>query len=82
MSIRFITRHIHSYLDYPVALALIFLPMVLGLGASNPLAFYLSVITGNAALILTILTDHETGIIKVLHTHFTSLLTSSLASHF
>ena len=63
---RFVTRNIHAWLDYPVAFALIGLPFVLGLGESNPLAFWLSVVTGAAALVLTLLTDHETGLIRVL----------------
>jgi len=62
---RFITKKIHSYLDYPVAIALIALPFLLGLGSSNPLALYLSVSVGVAALILTVLTDHQTGVIPV-----------------
>lgn len=62
---RFITKNIHAYLDYPVAFALIGLPFLLQLGSSNPVAFYLSVITGLAALALTILTDHQTGIIRL-----------------
>lgn len=66
MDIRFITRKIHAFLDYPVAFALLGLPVLLGLGESNPLAFWVSVVTGSAALLLTILTDHETGIIRVL----------------
>ncbi|MEP1933067.1 MAG: hypothetical protein ABJJ37_17470 [Roseibium sp.] len=66
MNPRFVTKTIHAYLDYPVALALIALPMLLNLGQSNPLAFWLSVTTGIAALILTILTDHETGIIPMI----------------
>ena len=65
MDIRFVTRKIHAFLDYPVALALIGLPFLLGLGASSPLALWLSVATGVAAFVLTILTDHETGIIRV-----------------
>ncbi|MES0882751.1 SPW repeat domain-containing protein [Roseibium sp. SCP14] len=65
MNIRFVTKTIHAYLDYPVALGLIALPMLLNLGQSNPLAFWLSVTTGIAALILTVLTDHETGLIRV-----------------
>jgi len=65
MNIRFVTTNIHAYLDYPVALGLIGLPVVLNLGQSNPLAFWLSVVTGVAALILTMLTDHETGLIRV-----------------
>ncbi|MDB4919362.1 MAG: hypothetical protein JWQ54_1345 [Mucilaginibacter sp.] len=35
---RFITKKIHAYLDYQVAVALIVLPFVLGLGNANPLA--------------------------------------------
>ncbi|MEM9632904.1 MAG: hypothetical protein AAGA50_16355 [Pseudomonadota bacterium] len=65
MNIRFVTKTIHAYLDYPVALGLIALPMLLNLGQSNPLAVWLSVSTGIAALILTVLTDHETGLIRV-----------------
>ncbi len=66
MSLRVITRKIHAYLDYPVALALMVLPFVLQLGSSNPAALWLSVATGFAALILTVLTDHELGVFRVL----------------
>lgn len=62
---RFITRKIHSLLDYPVALSLIALPFILGLGASSPPAKWLSVATGVAAFVLTLLTDHETGVIRI-----------------
>ena len=63
---KFITKRIHAYLDYPVALALMGLPFLLGLGASNSWAIYLSVITGVAALILTIFTNHHLGVIKLI----------------
>ena len=66
MNPRFVTKTIHAYLDYPVAAALIGLPFLLGLGSSDPLALWLSVGTGVAALLLTILTDHKTGLIRVL----------------
>ncbi|WP_291735173.1 hypothetical protein [Leisingera sp. F5] len=66
MSLRFVTRTIHAYLDYPVAIALMGLPFLLGLGDSNPLALWLSVATGIAALVLTVLTDHHLGLIRVL----------------
>ncbi|MEM7058842.1 MAG: hypothetical protein AAF557_14730 [Pseudomonadota bacterium] len=62
---RFVTKQIHAYLDYPVALGLIVMPFVLGLGASSPLAVTASIATGIAALILTILTDHETGLVRL-----------------
>ncbi len=70
MSLRFVTRNIHAYLDYPVALALIVLPFVLGLGQSNPMALWLSVITGVAAFVLTALTDHHLGVWRVLSYKF------------
>ncbi|WP_299130973.1 hypothetical protein [uncultured Winogradskyella sp.] len=63
---RFITKKIHSYLDYPVAVSLMVLPFLLGLGESNPIALYLSVIVGVAALGLTILTDHHTGLLPII----------------
>ena len=66
MSVRFVTRHIHAYLDYPVAAALMILPFVLGLGESHVMALWLSAVTGVAALVLTILTDHHLGLIRVL----------------
>ena len=63
---RFVTKSIHAYLDYPVALGLIAMPFILGLGTENPLAFWLSVVTGVAAFILTVLTDHHLGVVRVL----------------
>ena len=63
---RFVTKTIHAYLDYPVAVALIAAPFLLGLGVSNPLALWLSVATGVAAFILTLLTDHHLGVVRVL----------------
>lgn len=63
---RFVTKTIHAYLDYPVAALLIAMPFLLNLGSSNPLAKWLSVATGIAALVLTIFTDHELGLVRVL----------------
>ncbi|MEM9472269.1 MAG: hypothetical protein AAGA00_09930 [Pseudomonadota bacterium] len=63
---RFITKTIHAYLDYPVAVSLVAMPFILGLGSVNPLAFWLSVVTGVAAFVLTVLTDHHLGIVRVL----------------
>lgn len=62
---RFVTKTMHAYLDYPVAILLLTAPFMLQLGVSDPLAKWLSVGTGIAALALTILTDHKTGLIRV-----------------
>ncbi len=62
---RFMTKTLHAYLDYPVALGLIIMPFLLGLGTSHPFAFTLSLLTGVAALGLTLLTDHHLGVFRV-----------------
>ena len=62
MSFRFITKSIHAYLiDYPVAIVLIAAPFALKLGQSGPVAMWLSVVVGVAALLLAALTDHPPG---------------------
>ena len=66
MDIRFVTKTIHAYLDYPVALILMIAPFLLGLGDSHPLALWLSVGTGVAAFILTLLTNHQLGVMRVI----------------
>jgi hypothetical protein len=67
MSFRFITKSMHAYLiDYPVAFALIAAPFVLKLGESGPVAMWLSVVTGVAALLLAALTDHPTGVVRII----------------
>lgn len=63
---RFVTKTIHAWLDYPVAFALICLPSLFGLGASNPLASVISPVVGVAALLLTVFTNHHLGLIRVL----------------
>ena len=63
---QFITKNMHAYLDYPVAIGLMVIPFLLGIGDSNHLALWLSVATGVAALVLTLLTDHQTGVFRVL----------------
>lgn len=63
---RFITKSIHAYLDYPVALGLTVMPFLFGLGESNILAFWLSIATGIAAFVLTLLTDHHLGVFRIL----------------
>lgn len=63
---RFVTKTIHAWLDYPVALALVALPFLLDLGASHPLALVISPVVGVAAFVLTVFTDHHLGVIRVL----------------
>lgn len=46
------------------------MPFVLSLGGTNPLARWMSVSVGLAAFLLTILTDHETGLFRVVPYRF------------
>src|SRR5579864_338654 len=67
MSFRFITKSMHAYLiDYPVAIVLIAAPFLLKLGQSGPIAVWLSVVVGVAALLLPALTDHPTGLVHII----------------
>lgn len=45
-------KSIRAYLDYPVALALMAMPTIRGLGATNPLAFWLSTVIGATVLVV------------------------------
>ncbi len=65
MDPRFVTKTIHAYLDYPVAISLMVSPFLLQLGNSNPLAKWLAVTTGVAAFLLTLLTNHKLGVYRV-----------------
>jgi hypothetical protein len=66
MGIRFVTKTVHAYLDYPVAISLIVVPFVLNLGQTNPWEIRVSVACGLAAFVLTLLTDHKTGVFRVI----------------
>ncbi|MEM9647771.1 MAG: hypothetical protein AAF969_04765 [Bacteroidota bacterium] len=76
---KFVTKRIHAFLDYPVAIALMVLPFLLGLGSSNPLALQLSVAVGVAALVLTLLTDHHLGVFRVVPYKYHLLVDFSVA---
>ena len=66
MDLRFVTKRIHAYLDYPVAMSLLAAPFILGLGSTHPMAKWLAFATGIAAFVLTLLTDHHLGVMRVL----------------
>ena len=66
MKIQFVTKTMHAYLDYPIALSLVALPFLLKLGSSHPLAIWLAVGTGVVAFFLTLFTDHKLGVFRVI----------------
>ncbi|ODR98192.1 hypothetical protein AUC69_09730 [Methyloceanibacter superfactus] len=66
MDIRFLTPRLHGIVDYLAAASLLTLPVVLGLGETHPLAKWLSVGTGAAVVIVSLLTDYRYGAFRVL----------------
>ncbi len=66
MDVRFLTPRLHGIVDYLAAASLLTLPVVLGLGETYPLAKWLSVGTGAAVVIVSLLTDYRYGAFRVL----------------
>ncbi len=66
MSLRFITPNMHGVLDYIVDATLITGPSILGLGASSAMAFWLSVLTGVAVIVMSLITDYRFSLAKVI----------------
>lgn len=66
MDPRFVTKKVHAFLDYPVAFSLVATPLLLGLGSAQPLALWLSLTVGAAAFLLTVFTNHQSGVFPVL----------------
>lgn len=64
--IRFITPNQHGILDFSVAAVLIVAPFLLGLGGSSSLAVWLSVATGIAVIVLSLLTDYRYGLLRLI----------------
>ncbi len=58
MNIRFLTPKLHGLIDYAAAAGLIVFPFVLGIGASSPIAFWLSVAAGVAVICYSMLTGY------------------------
>lgn len=64
MKFRFISPTLHGVADYTAGVGLISAPFILGLGASNPAALWISVITGTAVLAVSLLTDYKLGALR------------------
>lgn len=58
MNIRFLTPKLHGLVDYAAAAGLIVFPFILGIGASSPIAFWLSVAAGIAVICYSMLTGY------------------------
>ncbi len=66
MKLRFIDSSSHGIIDYLAAIALISGPFLLGLGSSSPMAIWLSVATGIAVILVSILTNYKFSLFKTI----------------
>ena len=66
MKLRFITPTVHGIIDYTAAVALISSPFLLDLGASHPMAKWLSVFTGIAVIVVSLNTIYKFGVFNTI----------------
>jgi hypothetical protein len=67
MSLQFIPTKVHGVLDYLVAVALIFAPMIFGFQAVGGAAVTIPVVLGIGLFIYSLLTNYEWGVFKVIN---------------
>lgn len=66
MSYRFIPTKVHGALDYIVAIALIFAPMIFGFQSVGGAAVTIPMVLGVGLFLYSLLTNYEWGVIKVI----------------
>jgi hypothetical protein len=67
MSLQFIPTKVHGVLDYVVAIALIFAPMIFGFQSVGGAAVALPIILGIGLFVYSLLTNYEWGVFKVIN---------------
>lgn len=66
MSYRFIPTKVHGALDYIVAIALIFAPMIFGFSNVGGAAVIIPIVLGIGLFLYSLFTKYEWGLVKVL----------------
>lgn len=66
MSLRFIPTRVHGVLDYIVAIALIFAPMIFGFESVGGAAVVVPVVLGILLIIYSLFTRYEWGMFKLI----------------
>lgn len=66
MSLRFISTKVHGALDYIVAIALIFAPMIFGFQSVGGAAVIIPIVLGIGLFLYSLFTNYEWGLVKVL----------------
>lgn len=63
---RFIPTKVHGFIDYPLGLFLIAAPWLFGFVDQSDAAMWISVLAGIAVLLMSMLTDYELGVMRML----------------
>lgn len=66
MSYKFIPTKVHGALDYIVAIALIFAPMIFGFMSVGGVAVIIPIVLGIGLFLYSLFTKYEWGLVKVL----------------
>lgn len=66
MKLRFLSPTNHGIVDYVAAIALIAAPFLLNLGTSNPMALWISVVTGITVIIVSVATRYQYSLLKII----------------
>lgn len=67
MSLRFIPTKVHGALDYIVAIALVFAPMIFGFQSIGGAAVLIPMVLGAGLFLYSLLTNYEWGVFKVIN---------------
>jgi hypothetical protein len=80
MSLQFIPTKVHGVLDYIVAIALMFAPMIFGFKEVGGAAVAIPMVLGAGLLLYSILTNYEWGIFKVINMRYHLIIDTIAAS--
>lgn len=80
MSLQFIPTKVHGALDYIVAIALLFAPMIFGFKEVGGAAVVIPMVLGAGLLLYSILTNYEWGVFKVINMRYHLIIDTIAAS--
>ena len=63
---RFIPTRVHGVLDYVVAIALIFAPLIFGFSSSGGAAVVIPIVLGIGLFVYSLFTQYELGLVKLI----------------
>jgi hypothetical protein len=80
MSLQFIPTKVHGALDYIVAIALLFAPMIFGFKEVGGAAVAIPMVLGAGLLLYSVLTNYEWGVFKVINMRYHLIIDTIAAS--